>query len=429
MEFFRPVEVKEKYINRIAKGISDFIYDFMFKGIFNILKDTAVYNANDALFDAIKSGRVYYKNGAFRTDTKFSNAVSLKLEKIGAKFKNGAYHIARANIPPEYIQAIDIAATITNAKLYAITQYLNSFELPEFDLKPFINTAVTEMFKTLELDILKSAKEKNVPVIELGITQPKVTISEPSVKDIEGYWDEKEREAERLHGEWQDAKDSGNKEAEELAAQKLAEFQKDKYANAPTLDYTIDDIELDKQTESIARDYVYNMEYWVKNWTVKEITQMRKDVFDMVQKGVRESEIQKYFETRWNVGKNKAKFLAHNESHLASAVIIKTQFEKLGAKRFKWLRSTAREKRKSHEKYYNKIFELDNPPVIDDKLNIKGLPRQIWNCMCQMQIVVPTYAEYQQNKSIIGKIKNAIKGRQRNNYLNRYRRFGTGQTL
>ncbi len=386
-------------------------------------------NSKEGLINAIQSGRIYYESGAFRTKDRFSNAISSTLEKMGAKYKDGAYFIKEGLIPVEYTQAFAIARIKTGAKLLAIKDFINSLDLSAADLNPYIETAAKEMFKTLERDIVKSAVKKEIPVIELGIVSPKTTdIPEQKVKDIQAYWDKHEKKAKDLNKAIKDSEKRG-KDTQELK-QQLEDLSKKAFDNAPK--YEINDVALDEQGKKIAEDYTYNMQYWVKKWETKNIIKMREDVLEMVQKGYRQPQIQEYFEKRWDIAKNKAAFLAKNESHLAGSVIKKTQYEKLGSNRFVWGRSSAREKRKLHEEYYGKVFYFNAPPIIDEKLGEKGLPRQIWNCLCHMLVVVPTLDEVverlrtvQNQKTILGRIRNAVQNsKQRNNNTWRYRRFG-----
>jgi uncharacterized protein with gpF-like domain len=176
------------------------------------------------------------------------------------------------------------------------------------------------------------------------------------------------------------------------------------------------------------------MKYWIQKWEAKNIIKMREDIVDMYQKGARISAIQEYIEKRWKIARDKAKFLAENECGLVSATVQATMWQETGATKFVWRRSVSKEKRKLHKEYYNKTFEFANPPIIDEKLGIKGLPRQIWNCKCQMSVVVPSIDEIMEarkrNKNVIRRITNAIKDcTQCDNNPWRYRRFGQGQTL
>lgn len=425
MNTFRPVEIKDYYINRVARAMAQYFWKHIFEQIFTILESNSVFNAKDDLLNAIKNGKVYYKDGAFRAE-RFTNSISSTLEKMGAKFKHGAYYIDQSLIPIEYIQALGIVQAQTANKLLAIKQVLSTLFEEDVDLDQYLLTTVEQMFKSLEVDIVKSAEQQKVPIIELGIVTPKAKM--PKAKKVESFWKDVDKQLDKLRKEKKQAK---TPEEKSIIQDKINAITKDAFANAPQLDAQINEIELNSQSKKIAQDYTYNMKYWVKKWEVKNITKMREDVVAMVQRGARQPEIQKYFEQRWKIAKDKAKFLAENESHLAASVIKKTEYEKLGCTQFKWGRSTSKEKRKLHEKYYGKVFDLDNPPIIDEDLGITGLPRQIWNCKCTMLIVAPTVndlinkrQEIRNSKTIKGRINGLFNSSQRNNNSWRYRRFG-----
>lgn len=435
MQTFKPVEIKNFYIKRVAAGMGRYFYDNMFKPLFEILKENSVLNTKDALIQAIKNGTIYYEKGAFRTTGKFTNAIAATLEKMGAVFKGGAYYIEQSSIPLEFAQAIAFARTQAMFKLSAVANVIANMDLSDIDLTPYIEIATKEMFKSLQKDIVKSAQEYKVPVIELGIVQPKIDVPFEEVKAIDTYWKEQDKQAKKLSGRIEKAQKKGQDTSELKTA--LKDLREEGYKNAPDLKTKINIAELDEQSQAIANDYVYNMQYWVKKWETKNIIKMRRDIVEFQKRGARVSEIQDYFMQRWGIAKDKAYFLAKNESHLAASSIIKTQYEKIGANRFRWGRSSAKEKRTLHEKYYGKVFYFDDPPIIDEKLGIKGLPRQIWNCLCHMEIVVPTLEELQSRrqevkneKTFLGKIKNAIKNSKQRDYNPwRYRRFGQGQTF
>ena len=426
METLRPVEVSEYYIKRIASGLSKYFWNNIFSEIFNILKDNTVINSKDDVINAITNGTIWYENGAFRG--KFNNSISKTLEEMGAKYRNSAYYIPKTNIPFEYLEALGVASAKEAAKGNAIANFLSGLILSQVELKAFIQETTMLMFKKLQVDILKSAEEKKVPVVELGIVQPKTEIPKKKAKNVEKYWKEQDKKADKLREAIKKA-DKQGKDTAELKEQ-LEELNKDAFQNAPTLDFEINDIELDAKSRKIAEDYTYNMQYWVKKWEVKNIVKMRQDVLKMVQEGARIPRIQEYFEQRWGIAKNKALFLATQESHLAGSVIMAADYQAMGCDSFKWMRSTSREKRELHKTYYNQVFKFSEPPIIDEKLGITGLPRQIWNCKCQMSPVVPSLSEMIENKrnfnNVFRKIKNS---KQCNNNTWRYRRFGQGQTL
>lgn len=369
METLKPVEVSEFYIDRVSGGMRRYFWENIFAQIFLILQDTnAVINSKEELINAIKTGRIYYDKGAFRG--KFNNRISTMLEEMGAWYRNGAYYIERSLIPVEYAQTIGIVEAQTALKLAALNKYLLNLDNTDIRLEKYIEGAVEGMFKKLSVELYESAKDKNVPVISLGYVTPEIQIPRTTAKSIEKYWKDIEKQK-------QDIKRSGKSKDE--ISEEVNRLSKEAFENAPKLE--IDGIKLSKESQKIAEDYVYNMQYWVKNWEVKNIAKMRKDITQMVQDGARVPTIREYFEKRWKIAKDKAHFLAVNESHLASSVIKATHYQNMGFTHFKWGRSASKEKRLLHEEYYGKVFSYSNPPIIDEKLGIKGLPRQIWNCL------------------------------------------------
>lgn len=432
METLRPVEVSEYYINRVASAMSRYFWDNIFSEIFTILRNKSVYNSKDDLINAIKSGRIWYENGAFRG--KFNNSISKTLEELGAKFKNGAYYIDLSLLSYELSQVVAFVNAQNLAKANLLLDYLKglSLILPSLDLKDYIEPIVEGMYKNLQVELIKSAQEKKVPVIELGLTQPKVKLPKQQTKNIEGYWKEYDDKAKQLHKEITKSALKG-KDTSLLKAE-LKELTQDTFQNAPQLDVTIDTIELDAQSKKIAEDYTYNMQFWVKKWETKNIVKMRQDVLQMIQEGARTPRIEEYFQKRWKIAKDKAHFLAVNESHLAGSVIKATQYKEIGCPGYIWGRSSSKEKRKLHEKYYGKFFTWDEKPILDEDLGITGYPRQIWNCKCHMLVALPTLQQMAEKRTevqnakrnIFTKIKNST---QRNNNAWGYRRFGQRSSL
>lgn len=386
IDTFKPVRINEYFLRQIAAGLKKEIYDSMFKPIFEVLANNTVFNDKKILTNAINSGRIYYENGAFRSNKPFSNAVADELEKLGAKYRNGAYYIERSMLPLEIENMLAIVAAREAAKVAA----LNGLLLRLADtlgqdtaVKLFIEKATERMFQKLQTDLEASTREGKVPVIEV--------------------------------------------------------------------------IKTDKQAKKVADDYVYNMDYWIKNWKSKEIGLMRQDIAQMVQGGARTETISKYIQNRCGIAERKAEFLARNESGIAGSVIKATHYQDMGCTHFMWLKSTSKEKRPLHEEYAKKtgnqygiggtnIFSFADPPIIEQVKagesyipkpgGQKGLPGMAYNCSCGLVgIKNPQYYINRQKienakRNIFTKIKYAIQNSmQCNNNPWRYRRFGEGQEV
>lgn len=443
MDTLRPVDISDFYVKRVAAGMSKYFWNNIFKQVFDILNDHSIDNSKDDLIKALKSGRIWYEKGAFRTDKRFSNAIAKTLEEFGASYRRNGYYIDRTKLPIDVVKIIDSVKTAALVKTTKIEQYIAGL-LPVLDkltVDAFIQTAVQQMFKSLEVDIMKSAQEKKIPIIELDLAMPKVDVSKQKQRELRDYWQQRDAGADKIR---QQIAKAPTPQSKQQLRDKLVRYQRQTYENAPQIDVQIDHLKLDKTSENIAKDYVYNMNYWVKRWEAKDIIKMRQDVADMVQKGVRIPEVAKYFEKRWNVAKDKALFLATNESHLAASVVKATMYQKLGCTHFRWIRSVSREKRQLHldlakptNNQYGvdgtNVFAFDNPPIIDEKLGIRGLPRQIWNCKCMMAPVPPSLADQISKREQVQNAKTNVfsyiqqsirnsKQRRDNNW--KYRRFG-----
>lgn len=434
MKTLKPVDVSDFYIRQVASGMAQYFWGYIFAPVFEILEEHTVENSKDDLIKAIRNGDIWYENGAFQSRKRFSNNVSRTLEEMGARLVRGAYKIELSKVSVDIQNALNTTKMLAVNKATKVEEFLAGALpfLKTLTVRDFIEVTVEKMYKKLELDIMSAAKEFKLPIIELGLFTPDINISRKKRKEIEQYWKDKDTEAGKLREKVKKAK---TEEEKEVARQKLQEFQAETYEQAPRLDVKVDEYELNGVSKKIAEDYVYNMNYWVKKWEVKNIIEMRKEVADMVQKGVRVPQIQEYFEKRWKIAKNKAFFLAENESRLAGSVIQAEQYQKLGSTQFKWGRSTSKEKRKLHKQYYNKIFDFNDPPIIDENLGTKGLPGQIWNCKCQILCVPPSFPELLKKKdevqnakrNVIEFIKYRIRNnKQRSNSAWRYRRYGEG---
>lgn len=217
-----------------------------------------------------------------------------------------------------------------------------------------------------------------------------------------------------------------------------------------------------RQARKISEDYTHNMDYWVSKWEEKEIIKMRQDVLKLVQEGARVETLTEYFKHRWAIAGHKSEFLARNESGIASSVLKATHYQEMGCTHFKWLPSTAKEKRPLHLEYAKEtnnqygiggtnIFSFADPPIIE-QIEIKtedgkkvaapkpngqrGLPRQTYNCLCNF--VGIKNPQYYINRSKIENAKRNIFTKtaykiqnylQRDNNPWRYRRFGEGQEV
>lgn len=427
MIFLKRVDLADYYIKRIASGISKFLKAELYNEIFNIIKQpNEVNNDISVVEEAIRTNKIYYEDGYFRaTSGKFTNAIAYELEKLGAVYTKGGYKLEKTQIPVNIIQVIDLVKIQTAARLALLLKYLDSVKIDEKLLSKYIEKLVESGFRSLEKNILDAAKEKKVPVIELGLKE--VQTDDDALEQYLNYFEERAKGSTALREKItklkdelelvdikeldkaikeertpQDTEEQKNALTAELKQTKeeLREYEKETQKNAPEQPKFVGD----ETSAEIAQNYTYNMKFWVQKWSKNEITKMRQDVVAFMEKGARRDTVEQYFQKRWKIAENKARFLARNECGLATTAIQLSLFKRLGATHFKWLRSTSKEKRELHKTYYGKVFPIDNPPIIDEETGQRGYPKQIYNCSCGMAPAIPNKVQ----NSLILRIKNAF---------------------
>lgn len=136
------------------------------------------------------------------------------------------------------------------------------------------------------------------------------------------------------------------------------------------------------QYAQIRNDYTYNMHFYIKKWAAKRISEMRLKVEKAVIEGYNEYEVQKMLEKEYMIGKKKAKFLAQNETSIMLAQLKKAMYSEMGFTEFIWQTILDGRERELHKKLHGKIFSFDNPPIIDERTQERGLPGETFNCRC-----------------------------------------------
>lgn len=91
--------------------------------------------------------------------------------------------------------------------------------------------------------------------------------------------------------------------------------------------------------------------------------------------------------------KKRAELIARDQTSKATTAINRARMQGLGIKQFEWLHSGGgKEPRPLHQALDGQVFDLDNPPVIDERTGERGLPGQLINCRCRMVPVI-TFGE------------------------------------
>ena len=179
----------------------------------------------------------------------------------------------------------------------------------------------------------------------------------------------------------------------------------------------------DFMQDEIAKRYTENLDFWIKNWTEDEIVKMRNDVSQMANVGKSVKSIAEYIQKEFGISQRHAKFLARNESAMATTSYLAAKYTHEGFVYFKWHAIIDGRQRDLHgdkgatgvggfhEGLNGRIFRFDDPPIIDIRTGQRGLPGQTYNCRCSFSpYITKEFLEnrrkmFKANNSLIDRIK------------------------
>lgn len=144
------------------------------------------------------------------------------------------------------------------------------------------------------------------------------------------------------------------------------------------------------QAERLSSEWQTNMQLWITDFTEKEIKTLRKDIKSAVFTGNRYGSLVESIQDSYEVTGNKAKFLARQETSLAMTKFKQTRYEDAGVNDYEWgcvAGSKLHPVRPMHKRLERKIFQWNNPPIVNDAGERKN-PGQDYNCRCFAKPIV-----------------------------------------
>lgn len=159
----------------------------------------------------------------------------------------------------------------------------------------------------------------------------------------------------------------------------------------------------------IAQRYTENLDFWIKNWTGEEIVTMRETVGKMVNEGKSLITIRDYIAKEFGISQRHAKFLARNESAIATSAYLQAKYMEEGFTHYKWHTNIDGRERPLHKLLNNQVFRFDDPPIIDERTGQKGNPGETYNCRCTFTPVINK--EWLANRRKIFKAQNSLIGK------------------
>lgn len=205
---------------------------------------------------------------------------------------------------------------------------------------------------------------------------------------------------------------------DEAVNQIMLDLQKRLYNNAKKQKIELITPKLTEfRRNEIAKRYTENLDFWIKDWLPQDIIKMRETVGQMAINGKSRKDIENYIVKEFGKDQRKARFLARNESAIATTSYLQAKYKDEGFTHYKWITNLDGRERESHRELNGKVFSFDNPPIIDERTGQRGLPAETYNCRCLMSPVINKEfwnnrrQLYKAQNSLIEKIKGFINGK------------------
>jgi SPP1 gp7 family putative phage head morphogenesis protein len=136
------------------------------------------------------------------------------------------------------------------------------------------------------------------------------------------------------------------------------------------------------QKEVIAKEFINNMQLFIKDFTENEIVKLRKKVEANVFEGIRAETLRDDIKKEFEVSKNKANFLAKQEISLLTSKYKETKYRELGIIKYRWSTSRDGRVREDHRELNNKVFSFNNPPIENKEKGSRANPGEAFGCRC-----------------------------------------------
>lgn len=123
----------------------------------------------------------------------------------------------------------------------------------------------------------------------------------------------------------------------------------------------------------------------IKSLPAKYFDDIEGAVYRSIQSGRGMADLVPTLENMGGISRRRAALIARDQTSKATTALNKARMKAMGVRRFEWLHSGGgKEPRKLHLAFNGRIFDMDNPPVIDERTGERGFPGQLINGRCRM---------------------------------------------
>lgn len=147
--------------------------------------------------------------------------------------------------------------------------------------------------------------------------------------------------------------------------------------------------EITKKMQSIiAKQWGKNLNLYIKGWLDENILQLREQVTTNTLAGGRSTNMLNLIQENYGVSKNKARFLARQETSMLLSEMREQRYQDVGSETYRWRGVDDERERHDHKDLNNKIFSWKSPPVSNRKTGARNHPGKDYGCRCWAEGII-----------------------------------------
>jgi len=327
-KILKPIEPKPSWSKELEKNLVDIMTKVFHEPLIDLMKEPSENEKTDFLRKSLYRGDLLYKDGVFRG--KINSRISSELKKLGAKWDKrlAAWTLPIVNMPDDLRSAIRTA-----------------------DLK---NKKLVEDF-AVAIDEMPKRMAKMVEEIDFD------------------YYGEK------LGGKVDEAVKETVLNVVSVAPELSPEqaiYVDEAYVKSVTRPIR----------QKLTKEMGSNVDTSMKYFSEEEVVKLREIIAEHVYKGRPRSDLIKIIESRLNISRDRAKFIARQETSLFTSEFKRAQYQSSGIQKYKWRAVGDSRTRPRHKELNGSIQYWDNPPQLEQ--GRRGHPGEDFNCRCTASPIV-----------------------------------------
>lgn len=147
-------------------------------------------------------------------------------------------------------------------------------------------------------------------------------------------------------------------------------------------------------TREIKKHIAYNVDL-ITRIPAEYLDKVKKDVNESLSKGNGLADLQPALEKRYGEAKRHAQLVALDQTRKAYTAINTAKMRQNGITKFEWVHTGGSQEPRPYHLHTpaqgglnGGIFDINDPPIIDQKTGERGLPGDDYNCRCTMRPIV-----------------------------------------